>query len=144
MSNLQWLHTSGWWQTHLWGRYPAARCLVWPLPAASAPEQIDAGPIGKALWSVRCRPTGSSEAGAATWKSRLICSSSFAGKAFHILSCCSIVKLALLWIIQSSAVCLCSHLIWHPRAVCKLVAVSDSDDHRWFEEEWVTALGEEQ
>lgn len=35
---------------------------------------------------------------------------------------------------------LCSHLVWHPRAVCKLVPISDGDDHRWLKEEGVTAL----
>lgn len=35
-----------------------------------------------------------------------------------------------------------SHLVRHPGAVCKLVAVGDGDDHRRLEEERVTALKE--
>lgn len=65
MPNLQWLHTSGWWQTHPWGRCQAARCLVWLLLAASAPTQTGAGPNERALWSAHCLPVESSEAGAA-------------------------------------------------------------------------------
>lgn len=70
LPNLQWLHTSGWWRTHLWGRCQAARFLAWLLQAASAPTQTDAGPSGRALWSAHCLPTESSEAGAAGRQAR--------------------------------------------------------------------------
>lgn len=39
-------------------------------------------------------------------------------------------------------ICLYSHLIRHPGAVCEFVPISDSDDHRWLQEKWVTALRE--
>lgn len=33
-----------------------------------------------------------------------------------------------------------THLIWHPRAVCKLVSIGDSDDHSWLKVKRVTTL----
>lgn len=141
MPDLQWLHTSGWWRTRLWGRCRAARCPAWPLPAASAPAQTDAGPSGRALWSARCPLTGSSAAGAAGWQT--------GGRRgvylWELLGGGAQVYKQAPWFGSTQSLNRShhrSHLIWHPRAVCELVPVGDSNDHRWLQEERVTALGE--
>ena len=142
MANLRWLHTSGWWKSRLLGHCRAARCPVWLLLAVSTPMQIDAGPNERALWSARCRPAESSGAGATGqtgWGIKKIMAEEHTITQVNTKSDNSFPNGTCWW----HWIALSSYLIWNPRAVCKLVPVRDSDDHRWFQEEWVTSLREE-